>query len=267
MQRRICSLTLVFLVALVVSLLDVSPYRAHASRGLLAQTARPSGATTARPDLSGMWQEEIIRGGVPQGVFTKEEPPMLPWAIEKSRIRSRGTRQEVDDPSFYPYCMPRTFPRLYNFAPIIEILQTANRVYMLFDHDHQVRRIFMDGKKHLEGLGRTWMGTSYGRWEGDTLVVETDNILSLNGNAWFDREGHPFTDGLRVTERIRRTSQETLRIDFVFEDPGTFTRPWTATKILRLKPDLEMIDDGYCQTHNMEDFLRDIESGNLRGQP
>lgn len=65
---------------------------------------------------------------------------------------------------------------------------------MIFEHDHQVRRIFLDGKKHLEDWGRTWMGTSYGRWDGDTLIVETDNILSLNGHAWFDREGHPFTD-------------------------------------------------------------------------
>ena len=70
-----------------------------------------------------------------------------------------------------------------------------------------------------------------------------------------------------MTERIRRTSQETLRIDFLFEDPGTFTRPWTATKILRLKPNLEVIESDYCQTHNIEDFLRDIESGNPRGKP
>jgi hypothetical protein len=163
--------------------------------------------------------------------------------------------------------MPRTFPRVYNFEPGIEILQTPNRVYMIFEHDHQVRRIFLDGKKHLEAFGRTWMGTSYGRWDGDTLIVETDNILSLNGHAWFDREGHPFTDALRVTERIRRPTQETLRIDFLFDDPGTFTRPWTATKILHLKPDLEVIESDYCQTHNIEDFLRDIENGTPRGQP
>ncbi len=255
MQHGIRNLTLAILAALALSAV------------LFAQTARPSGGTTAPPDLSGIWREDIIPGGVPPGVFTKEEPPMLPWAIEKSKIRSRETRQEVDDPSFYPYCMPRTFPRVYGFGPSIEIIQTANRIYMMFDHDHQVRRIFMDGKKHLEDLGRTWMGTSYGRWEGDTLIVETDNILSLNGNAWFDREGHPFTDALRVTERIRRPTQNTLRIDFLFEDPGTFTRPWTATKILQLKPDLEVIEDNYCQTHNIEDFLRDIETGNPRGQP
>src|SRR5437899_2371668 len=96
MQHRIRSLTLAILAVLALSALDVSPYRAHASRGLFAQTARPSGGTTVRPDLSGTWQEETMPG-VPAGVFTKEEPPMLPWAIEKSRVRSRGTRQEVDD--------------------------------------------------------------------------------------------------------------------------------------------------------------------------
>jgi hypothetical protein len=58
-----------------------------------------------------------------------------------------------------------------------------------------------------------------------------------------------------------------LRIDFTFEDPGTFTRPWTATKTLQLKPDFEVIEDSYCDDHHIEDFLQDIKSGNLRGQP
>ena len=84
MQHRIRNLTLTILAALAFS------------PGLFAQTARPSAGTTAQPDLSGIWQEEPMPG-VPAGVFTKEEPPMLPSAIEKSRIRSRGTRQEVEE--------------------------------------------------------------------------------------------------------------------------------------------------------------------------
>src|SRR5262245_32466069 len=119
MQHRIRNLTLAILAVLALS------------PGLFAQTARPTGGTAAGPDLSGVWQEERVPGGVPPGLFIKEEPPMLPWAIETSRNRSRGTRQEIDDPSFYPYCMPRTFPRVYNFDPSIEILQTANRIYMI----------------------------------------------------------------------------------------------------------------------------------------
>src|SRR6266849_1211807 len=102
MPHRIRNLTLAVLAVLALSSV------------LFAQT-RTSGGTTAPPDFSGIWREENT-GGVPQGVFTKEEPPMLPWAIEKSRVRSRGTRQEVDDPSFYPYCMQRTFPRIYGFG-------------------------------------------------------------------------------------------------------------------------------------------------------
>jgi len=237
------------------------------SPGIESQTAPQSGAARTVPDLSGIWHEDRVPDGVPPGLFTKEEPPMQPWAVERSRVRNRRTRPEVDDPSMYPYCMPRTFPRVYNFEPIIEILQTPDRVHMLFEPDHHVRRIFLDGRKHLEGWGRTWLGTSYGRWDADTLIVETDNIISLDGHAWFDREGHPFTDALRVTERIRRPTRETLRIDFLFDDPGTFTRPWTAGKTLQLRPDMEMIESDYCQTHNMQDFLRDIESGKPAGQP
>ena len=79
MQHPIRNLTLTILAALALS------------RGLFAQTARPSGVTTAQPDLSGIWQEDRVPGGVPSGLFTKEEPPMFPWAIERSRIRNRGT--------------------------------------------------------------------------------------------------------------------------------------------------------------------------------
>lgn len=191
---------------------------------------------------------------------------MQPWALEKYNARQRN-RNEADDPSMYPYCMPRTFPRVYTFDPVIEIVETPEVVYMLFEHDHLVRRIFLDGRKHLENWGRTWMGTSYGRWDGDTLIVETDNILSLNGLAWFDRAGHLFTDALRVTERIRRSAQNTLQIDFVFDDPGTYTKPWTAKKVLQLKPGWDVTESDYCQAHNMEDFLRDIQNGKPAGRP
>ena len=144
---------------------------------LLAQSSTGPG----RPDLSGIWNggspdrrltgagvfasgPPDSRGGVPAPGFTKEEPSMTPSALRIYRARREGRQatsrgREEFDPSFYPYCVPRSFPRIYNFDPFVEIVQTSNVVYMLFETDHQVRRIFLDGRKHLEGWHPTLMGT------------------------------------------------------------------------------------------------------------
>ena len=247
------------------------------------------GQTSARPDLSGIWDSTPDRvslvgpgqgaggpaeslGGVPAPGFTKEEPAMTPAAQRIYRARREGRQisergREEPDPSFYPYCMPRSFPRIFNFYPVIEIMQSSNVVHMLFETDHQVRRIYLDGKKHLEGWHPTSMGTSYGRWDGQTLVVETENILSLDNQGWLDTYGHPFTETLRVTERIRRPDQNTLQIDFTFTDPGAYTKPWSGKKVFRLSSATDLIDTSFCEQAQQDDYLRDIRAGKPGGKP
>ena len=247
------------------------------------------GQTSARPDLSGIWDsaaEEVSLagpgtragaavdslGGVPAPGFSKEDAPMTESALQIYRPRREGRAaasrgREEPDPSFYPYCMPRTFPRVYNFYPVMEIIQAANLVHMLFENDHAVRRIYLDGKKHLEGWHATAMGTSHGRWDGDALIVETENILSLDNHGWLDSFGHPFTDALRVTERIRRPAQDTLQIDFTFTDPGAYTKPWSGKKVFQLSPGVDLIDTGFCEQAQQDDYLRDIRAGKPGGRP
>ena len=198
---------------------------------------------------------------------------MTPSAQALYRSRREGREPverglEPSDPSFYPYCMPRSFPRIYNFDPLIEIVQTAREVYMMFETNNQVRRIFLDGKKHLEGWHATQLGTSNGHWEGDTLVVETANLESLNGHGWLDTFGHPYTDALRVTERMTRPAQDTMQIDFVFNDPGAYTKPWPGKKVFQLRTDgVDLTETGFCEQLNQEEYLRDIRAGKPRGQP
>ena len=244
----------------------------------------------ARPDFSGFWDSAADRmstagpgdapgaaidsyGGVPAPGFTKDEVPMTEAARKIYQPRRAGRiatsrGREEEDPSFYPYCVPRTFPRVYNFYPVIEIVQSPSVVYMLFENDHQVRRIYVDGKKHLEGWHATSMGTSTGRWDGDTLVVETENILSLDGHAWLDSFGHPFTEQLRVTERIHRPTPDVLQIDFTFTDPGAYTKPWTGRKVFRrTKEAVDMTDNGFCEQAQQDDYLRDVHAGKPAGRP
>jgi hypothetical protein len=170
------------------------------------------------------------------------------------------------DPINYPYCLPYTFPRVYTSPFAFEIVPTPDRVYMHFEASYQTRHIYLDGRKHLEGWGPTYLGTSHGKWMGDTLVVETSDILSLNGHAWLDGFGLPYTDALRVTERIRRVSRDNLQIDFVFDDPGTYTKPWTGRKVYWRK-DWDITEYRICDTHQREDFLRDMQGGMPAGRP
>ncbi|MBF8305228.1 MAG: hypothetical protein HW398_416 [Acidobacteria bacterium] len=174
------------------------------SVGLLAQNpaGTQSRGTNARPDLSGVWilgdpgidrspsqfaaaeaaARDIAAGRVPSFAFSTELPPMQPWAVEKYKAARAGRApheagNDELDPINYPYCLPYTFPRIMTAPFAFEIVPTPEQVFMHFESDHMTRRIYLDGRKHLEGWGPTYLGTSYGKWDGDTLVVETDNIL------------------------------------------------------------------------------------------
>jgi len=209
-------------IVIVVGVLAVSAV-------LLNRTAeRPdtgkAASTASTPDLSGVWMLRVI-----EGTFTKEVPPLQPWAEERTRANVKGGPDS--DPE--ARCLPPGLPRIYLHQYPIEILQLPGRVMMFFEYNHLVRQIWTDGWKHpsQEDLDDTWTGHSIGSWEGDTLVVDT---VGFKDKTWLDNVGHPHSDALHVVERIRRVDRETLQIDFTFDDPKAYTRPWTGQKVFRL---------------------------------
>ena len=107
------------------------------------------------------------------------------------------------------------------------------------------RLIFMDGRKLEPAPDRTWMGYSVGRWDGDTLVVDS---FGFNDRTWLDARGLPHTEDLRTTERYRRTAVGEMHVDVTFTDPGTLTAPWTVSYAMDFRPDTEMIE-AVCETH------------------
>ena len=176
---------------------------------------------------------------------------MHPWAAGKYREARAGIedifesgRDEVD-PGFR--CFPPGMPRIFTAIRPFEIYQHPKVVLLLFESDHWVRRIHTDGRGHPDGYPVSWMGHSIGKWDGDTLVVDTVNIDS---RTWLDGLGHPKSDALRVEERIRRPNQSTLEIDFLFDDPKTYTRPWTGKKAFQLMPPgYEVLEDVACSEY------------------
>lgn len=243
----------------------------------------------SHPDLAGMWAQgggnigfspnggedraaqEIAAGKIPRWAFAKEEPPMQPWALERFKVTRQGMEPHEIGRSdrayiLYPYCLPENMPKMMTIGTF-EIVNGKKVIYLINERNQNVRRIYMDGKHHLEGMAPTLLGTSLGRWDGDTLFVETSNIDSLDGYAWLDTFGHPMSDKLRVEERFRRPAQDTLRVDFLFDDPGAYTRPWKGVKIYELQSGYDLTENITCSDHLREDFVHDMKTGNYRGGP
>jgi hypothetical protein len=132
---------------------------------------------------------------------------------------------------------PPVLPAGYNQN--IQIVQTGDHVMILNEMVHDARIIPLDGRPHLPSSLRQWLGDGRGRWEGDTLVVEstnfTDKTASFNAGVT-NAIGTGAT--LRLTERFRRVADDLLQYEFTVNDPATFTRPFTGTLTMRRGVDL-----------------------------
>ena len=122
----------------------------------------------------------------------------------------------------------------------MQIVQSPTQVIMIFEYDHYVRQIYLDRRDHPKDLSPTWMGDSIGRWEGNTLVVDT---TGFNGNSWLDQVGHPHSDALHLVERIRRVDHDTLQIDVTIDDPKVYTKPWTGQVVYKLRLGWQLIEN------------------------
>jgi hypothetical protein len=120
-------------------------------------------------------------------------------------------------------------------------------IVMLYE-DLIYRQIFMDDRELPNDPNPSFMGYSVGRWEGDTLVVDS---LGFNDRTWLDFGGHPHSEALKMTERIKRSNLGRLEIDVRFEDSKFYRRPWTVSAYAELIADSEMIE--YVCNENRKD--------------
>ena len=212
-----------------------------------ADAARPvPRLPDGKPDLTGPWvgggsNVDIEReGGLKPG-----ELPLLPWAKEL-----RDKRKEADEP--YTACLPMSVPRVNPYPWKFAMSYTSKgltHIYILHETGdagaHRV--VYMDGRKHpIDPLPTLW-GHSIGRWEGDTLVIDT---IGYNDKFWFDSRGTPHTEKLHTIERWTRINYGTLVNEFTIDDPGAFSRTvqlkFTAK---RVRPDVELMED-ICTENN-----------------
>jgi len=215
--------------------------------------APPPRLPDGTPDLSGVWAGGGPIGDIREGLLPGEEMTLLPeaQAILDSRL-------SAEDPE--ANCLPTGVPRIAPYP--WRIVQTppygkAEVLYFLFEGNiHSFRQIFMDGREHPEDPDPTWYGHSVGRWDGDTLVIDT---VGFNELFWFDFLGHPHSEQLQVIERYTRTSYGVLENVTTIIDPGAYAKPFTIRYEATLRPGWDLMEY-ICNENN-----QDVE--HLRGPP
>ena len=177
-----------------------------------------------------------------------DDAPLQDWARALTNFRHLSAL--ADEP--HTRCKPSPGPREFVTPYGIEILDVPElkRIFVLdVGGPHTFRTIFMDGRSHPEGkdLVHSYYGHSIGRWEGDTLVIDT---VGINEKSWMNRDGIPHTDRLHLIERISRPDHNTLRYEVTMEDPGAFTAPWSSAFSLNWAAGNEMFEY-ICQDNNL----------------
>jgi len=201
---------------------------------MLASACLLEAATAAEAgDLRGMWkpQRHVASLRTADGKL----PPLLPAAAElyKRRVDARKAGGLIGDP--LELCQPAGTPRLmYQMRPFM-LVQTPHKITLVHEFQHMVRHVYLD--EALEIDEPTWQGTSVGRWEDGTLVIETGGF---NGKTWLDEAGLPHSDQLKVTERLTRSGKSKMVAEITIEDPQNYSAPWSTRLTFEHVPEGEL---------------------------
>jgi hypothetical protein len=221
-------------------------------------TSAEAPAPAPEHDFTGVWNMHSTpaQRKYTGSTYTAEPPEMTDWGKEKylANKPSNGPRthslKETDDPVL-KLCLPPGTPRIYLQPFPFQIVQTPKAIFMLFEYDHTIRQIFVDGRAHPDDVTPTYMGHSIGKWEGNDLVVDT---VGFNEKSWLDRDGHPHSDQLDVIERFHRTDFNNMQIDITMEDPKALAKPWKTQLYFQLKPDWDLMELACTDNAAFENF-------------
>jgi len=212
-----------------------------------------------KPDFSGLWEIEHNRPCPPDGCADqqpsqefsnigwslKEGLPYRLWAAEL--VKTRIPENRLDDP--LSLCLPIGIVRLHTFTGFKKITHTPGLVAILYEYNASYRQIMADGRPLPVDPNPSWNGYSAGKWEGDTLVVETSGFRD---GLWLDISGSPMSDASRITERFRRVNYGNLEIEITVDDPKAYTKPWTVKMNQTIKLDTDLLD--YICLENEKDI-------------
>ena len=262
------------------------------AEGRVRMDAPPPRMPDGRPDFSGLWMRAASGPPPPEGrgrgrgrgggggeipverfPFDPDGPPVAtfgnaganmdgglpftPWAQELKDARSALRNRDNPDAN----CLPMGFLQFHLQPQPRKIIQTEKMILIEYEANYGIRHIYLDGRE-LPPQGEPqpwWYGYSVGRWEGDDLVIETNNLRGAEDSefdGWLDVNGSPYSNQARFVERFRRPAFGHLQIDLTVDDPKAYTRTWTVRLDQRLLPDQELIE-AICNEN--QQFRRRIE--------
>ena len=233
-------------------------------------------AEAQRPDFSGFWQHTPIAEyeavpGYPGPVFDRKHPlsptnfqvalegnhdnPILQsWTAAEVRKRADAANEGKPMPTPQEVCQPSGVPNVITLPAPVLFIQQPKQVLILYQRDHQVRRIHMN-VPHAPNPKSSWYGESVGRYEGNTLIVDT---IGMNDKTPVDIFGTPHTEALHVVERYRLIEDgKQLEVVFTVEDPGAFTTPWTARMVYG-RADTQALTEEVCGENNLDVVTKQI---------
>jgi hypothetical protein len=227
-----------------------------------AKSFTPPRTPSGKPNLQGYWRSRLITAFSYEGV--SEDDPMtklavMPWDIAPTVIFDPADGKIPYQPwaaplgrrgvNFEKYIDPRTacntagVPRLALQDPS-QIVQPANDTHIAWLHDdHHVNRIIaMDGRPHVGRNIKLWNGDSRGRWDGNTLVIDTTNT---NGFTWLDDSGNFYSDNVHMVERLTMIAPDAMHYEVTIEDPTVYTRPWKVAwaQVRVAEKDFELFEE------------------------
>jgi hypothetical protein len=230
------------------------PRLADGKPNLKAPTPRTQ---DGKPDFSGMWltgnpipcakekgadflecgaELPIAKEGINMGISL---PGGLPYRPDVAQMVKKRTADDAkDDP--HARCLPDTFIRSYGLPHIIKVVQTPGLLIMLDELNAGYRQVLTDGRALPIDPQPAWNGYSVGKWEGDTLVVQS---IGFRDDLWLDLNGSPLTSAAKVTEKIRRPDYGHMDIELTVEDLKAYTKPWTVTLHEAVVVDTELVDE------------------------
>jgi hypothetical protein len=232
-----------------------SPKVPKTADGQVNFDAPPPRAADGRIDLSGVWENLWFYNGrigqppvsppgePPQTTFSdvgagfKGGLPLKPWAAEL--LKQRKEQNSKDNPD--AHCLPMGLMQFHIHPQPRRMIQTPDEIVIIYEGNAGIREIFTDGRAQPRNgdVQPWWYGYSVGHWEGDTLVVVT---TGFRDGGWLDIWGSPLTDEATLTERFRRLSYGTMRIDVTIDDPKAYTAPFTVRLNQKIVPNGELIE-------------------------
>jgi hypothetical protein len=229
-----------------------------------APTGPPPRTPGGKPDFTGIWQRAYVpdmsrngRGqqGYAEAPFAPGDPP-----AKRDELHKAGNYGELPftaaglddwktyDPANGEYtgsCMPFGLSRSMNSPDPMQVMQNDKYIALMFEQNTWFHVIYMDGRDHPKDLNPTWFGHSTGKWDGDTLVVDT---VGFNGYTRLDTIGHPHSDALHMVETMRRIDAGHITYTVTIDDPKAYTKPWKNERTFTLM-NTELIEYS-CEENN-----------------